>query len=69
MVVPQFLEVAHVEQRLPAAPLRDEEKNPILLLGGDKKGADRFYETMIPACERIWDDYLREQVAGLHKKD
>jgi hypothetical protein len=32
----------------------------VLLIGGDKKGDDRFYERMIPVAERIWEQYLRE---------
>jgi len=30
----------------------------VLILGGDKTGDKRFYETMIPHCERAWRDYL-----------
>jgi hypothetical protein len=32
----------------------------VLILGGDKGGDDRFYEKMIPAAQRIWDEYLTE---------
>jgi hypothetical protein len=31
-----------------------------LLIGGDKTGNDRFYETMIPVADRLYDDYLTE---------
>jgi hypothetical protein len=32
----------------------------ILLIGGDKTGDDRFYETLIPKADVIYDDYLKE---------
>lgn len=28
--------------------------------GGDKTGDNRFYETMIPVADRLYDDYLKE---------
>jgi hypothetical protein len=31
-----------------------------LLIGGDKTGDDRFYETMIPVADKIYDKYLIE---------
>jgi hypothetical protein len=36
----------------------DPTRSAVLLIGGDKKGDDRFYERMIPIAERIWLDYL-----------
>jgi hypothetical protein len=36
------------------------KRNAILLIGGDKTGDDRFYETMIPIADNIYDEYLRE---------
>ena len=36
----------------------DPKRQAVLILGGDKTGDDRFYETMIPRCERIWKEYL-----------
>lgn len=38
----------------------DPKRQAVLILGGDKTGDGRFYETMIPACERIWKEYLDE---------
>jgi hypothetical protein len=32
----------------------------ILLIGGDKTGDDRFYDTMVPLADRIYDAYLKE---------
>jgi hypothetical protein len=31
-----------------------------LLIGGDKTGDDRFYETMVPKADKIYDNYLKE---------
>jgi hypothetical protein len=39
----------------------DARRDAVLLVGGDKTGDDRFYETMIPTAERIWDTYRAEQ--------
>jgi hypothetical protein len=30
----------------------------ILLIGGDKSGNDRWYETSVPAAERLYDEHL-----------
>ena len=35
-------------------------------MGGDKTGDGRFYETILPRCEKIWEQYLAEQAAGEH---
>jgi hypothetical protein len=40
----------------------DPKRQAVLLIGGDKTGDDRFYETMIPLSERIWKEYLHETV-------
>jgi hypothetical protein len=39
----------------------DPWRAAVLLIGGDKKGDDRFYERIIPLAERIWEQYLQEQ--------
>jgi hypothetical protein len=49
-----------------ARPIRvfyafDPVRQAVLLLGGDKTGNDRFYETMIPRAERILTRYLQER--------
>jgi hypothetical protein len=38
----------------------DPRRTAILLIGGEKTGDDRFYETMIPKADAIYDAYLRE---------
>lgn len=30
----------------------------ILLIGGDKTGDDRFYETFTPVADRLYDEHL-----------
>ena len=32
----------------------------VLLIGGDKTGNDRFYETFVPVADRLYDDHLEE---------
>ncbi|HUO04517.1 MAG TPA: type II toxin-antitoxin system RelE/ParE family toxin [Candidatus Binataceae bacterium] len=43
----------------------DPLRRAVLLLGGDKTGDKRFYETFVPRAERIWTEYL----TGLAKKE
>jgi hypothetical protein len=38
----------------------DPRRTAILLLGGNKAGDDRFYDTMIPIADRLYDEYLIE---------
>ena len=38
----------------------DPCRQAVLLIGGDKTGDDRFYETYVPRAERIWSDYLSD---------
>lgn len=43
----------------------DPLRRAVLLLGGDKSGDDRFYETFVPRAEQIWAEYL----ANLEKEE
>jgi hypothetical protein len=38
----------------------DPLRRAMLLIGGDKTGDDRFYETLVPRAEQIWADYLAD---------
>jgi hypothetical protein len=38
----------------------DPRRTAILLIGGDKTGDNRFYETYIPIADRLYDVYLEE---------
>jgi hypothetical protein len=38
----------------------DPRRMAILLIGGDKTGDDRFYETFVPLADRLYDDHLEE---------
>jgi len=38
----------------------DPRRTAILLVGGEKTGDNRFYQTMIPQADDLFDDYLRE---------
>ena len=46
----------------------DPRRAAVLLIGGDKTGDDRFYETMIRVAEKIWEQYLAEQARGEHEE-
>ena len=35
-------------------------RSAILLIGGDKTGDDRFYDTYIPIADRLYDQHLQE---------
>jgi hypothetical protein len=39
----------------------DEERQAVILLGGDKQGDDRFYAREVPRAERIWEQFRKEQ--------
>lgn len=38
----------------------DPKRQAVLLIGGDKTGDNRFYQTMVPLAERLWKEYLDE---------
>lgn len=38
----------------------DPRRTAILLIGGDKTGADRWYETHIPLADSIYEKYCEE---------
>ena len=38
----------------------DPRRAAILLIGGNKTGDDRFYDTMIPIADRLYETYLDE---------
>jgi len=42
----------------------DPRRTAILLIGGDKTGNDRWYETFVPMADRIYSHHLEQ----LHKE-
>ena len=36
----------------------DPRRTAILLIGGDKTGNDRWYETNVPVADRLYDEHL-----------
>jgi hypothetical protein len=38
----------------------DPRRSAILLIGGDKTGNDRWYETFVPLADRLYDDHLEQ---------
>ena len=38
----------------------DPRRNAILLVGGCKSGSKRFYQTLVPVADRLYDGHLHE---------
>ncbi len=38
----------------------DPQRAAILLIGGDKTGSDRWYETHVPIADRLYDEHLSQ---------
>lgn len=38
----------------------DPRRAAILLIGGDKTGADRWYDIHVPIADRLYDDHLKQ---------
>ena len=38
----------------------DPRRTSILLIGGDKRGNDRFYEEYVPVADDLYDEHLEE---------
>jgi len=38
----------------------DPRRIAILLIGGDKRGDDRFYRVYVPIADRLYDEHLKE---------
>ncbi len=45
----------------------DPRRVAILLIGGDKTGDNRWYETYIPLADKVYDQHLRELEADKKK--
>jgi hypothetical protein len=37
----------------------DPDRAAVLLIGGDKTGDDRWYETFVPLADRLFDEHLK----------
>lgn len=44
------------------------ERNAILLIGGDKTGDDRWYETHVPIADRLYEKHLEELEAEQRRR-
>jgi hypothetical protein len=40
--------------------LFDPRRHAVLLVGGDKTGDSRWYETNVPRAEKIYSEYLKQ---------
>ena len=38
----------------------DPRRSAILLVGGDKTGDERWYETHVPIADRLYDEHLEQ---------
>jgi len=38
----------------------DPQRMPILLIGGEMTGDDRWYETSVPLADRLYDEHLAQ---------
>lgn len=38
----------------------DPKRHAVLLIGGDKTGDKRFYDTFVPIADRLYDEHLDE---------
>ena len=61
----RFSNLKELRTQSQGRPLRtffvfDPRRCAILLIGGDKTGDGRFYETMLPLAERLYEDHLKE---------
>jgi hypothetical protein len=54
------LRVQHAGQPYRVLYAFDPKRNAVLLLGGNKTGDDRWYDTHVPKAEKLFVAYLRE---------
>ena len=60
----RFPEMRELRVQSGGDPLRmlyafDTQRTAILLIGGDKTGDDRWYETNVPIADRLFEQHLR----------
>ena len=60
----RYPEMRELRTQAGGDPLRllyafDPRRTAILLLGGDKKGDDRWYETYVPLADKLFERHLR----------
>jgi hypothetical protein len=54
------LRVQHAGRPLRILYAFDPRRMAILLLGGDKTGNDRWYDTAVPIADRLYDEHLQQ---------
>ena len=54
------LRTQHAGRPLRTVYAFDPRRTAILLIGGDKTGDNRWYETYIPIADRLYDEYLKQ---------
>ena len=63
------LRVQHQGQPYRVLYIFDPRRVPLLLLGGDKTGDDRWYQKNVPLADQIYDNYLTEVEEENNAKD
>lgn len=54
------LRIQHKGRPLRVLYAFDPRRTAILLLGGDKTGKNRWYETFVPIADRLYDEHIAE---------
>ena len=65
VVTSRFAQMRELRTQSGGRPLRtlyafNPRRTAILLLGGDKAGDDRWYETFVPMADQLFEEHLRE---------
>lgn len=65
VVTSRYPQMRELRTRSGGRPLRtlyafSPLRTAILLIGGDKTGNDRWYETLVPIADRLFDGHLNE---------
>jgi hypothetical protein len=54
------LRIQHAGKPYRALYVFNPKRRAVLLIGGEKTGNDRWYETFVPQADRIYANYLKE---------
>ena len=65
VVTSRYPQMRELRTQSSGRPLRtlyafNPERTAVLLIGGDKTGNDRWYESFVPVADRLFDEHLNE---------
>ena len=65
VVTSRYPQMRELRTQRSGRPLRtlyafNPERTAVLLIGGDKTGNDRWYESFVPVADRLFDEHLNE---------